>query len=558
MSAGVVATQMAIMFLFLFIGYGLTKRGHFSADTSRDLSFIIANICCPSMLLAGIFTAPAMTGRELLEGGIATVVIYGILILLGLLVGPLLGIPKAERKFYQLMTIFSNVGFIGYPVVNAVIGPEGMAFAALFNLGFNLLIFTYGIVLLRQGQASVNWKTFLNAGTLSGVLAIVLLLTKLTVPTPVVSCLSYMGNAMTFFASAIIGHSLAGTSFKKVLENKKTYGFIVLRYLLVPILLGLALLIQPTAAQWWTSTRNAKTAAQFAARAEAQPTAPAAEETTAEPPEPERAYPELYAAMQDYNAEIYAGGQSGLTDPFAYEEAPLDLAAYGYDDDVLAVLWIPRLNLELPVYLGASRENLAKGAALLGQTSMPLGGENTNTVIAAHRGYYGAEMLRNVQQIQVGDKIQLTTPWETLIYRVSELKIIDPSDINAVLIQPGRDLLTLSTCHPYTRNSQRYLVIAEHDTAAADTTKEEDLQESAATWDETPRQVTVEDASGSSIAEVAPQALTPLPGEGSAESEGSAISNTMIWLENNALWAGLVVIAAAVGIMVIWKKHRED
>lgn len=241
MSAGVVATQMAIMFLFLFIGYGLTKRGNFSADTSRDLSFIIANICCPSMLLAGIFTAPAMTGRELLEGGIATVVIYGILILLGLLVGPLLGIPKAERKFYQLMTIFSNVGFIGYPVVNAVIGPEGMAFAALFNLGFNLLIFTYGIVLLRQGQASVNWKTFLNAGTLSGVLAIVLLLTKLTVPTPVVSCLSYMGNAMTFFASAIIGHSLAGTSFKKVLENRKTYGFIVLRYLLVPILLGLAL-----------------------------------------------------------------------------------------------------------------------------------------------------------------------------------------------------------------------------------------------------------------------------------------------------------------------------
>ncbi|MFR8706342.1 MAG: class C sortase [Subdoligranulum sp.] len=286
------------------------------------------------------------------------------------------------------------------------------------------------------------------------------------------------------------------------------------------ILLGLALLIQPTAAQWWTSTRNAKTAAQFAARAEAQPTAPAAEETTADPPEPERAYPELYAAMQDYNVEIYAGGQSGLTDPFAYEEAPLDLAAYGYDDDVLAVLWIPRLNLELPVYLGASRENLAKGAALLGQTSMPLGGENTNTVIAAHRGYYGAEMLRNVQQIQVGDKIQLTTPWETLIYRVSELKIIDPSDINAVLIQPGRDLLTLSTCHPYTRNSQRYLVIAEHDTAAADTTKEEDLQESAATWDETPRQVTVEDAGGSSIAEVAPQALTPLPGEGSAESEG--------------------------------------
>ena len=327
------------------------------------------------------------------------------------------------------------------------------------------------------------------------------------------------------------------------------------------ILLGLAMMLQPTAADWLTRQRNSKTAQQFAANtataADAANTDSASQTAEESRPYP-GPYPELYAAMQAYNAQICADGQSGLTDAFAYENPPLDLTDYGYDEEVLAMLWIPRLDLELPVYLGASRENMAKGAALLGQTSMPLGGENTNTVLAAHRGYYGAEMLRNVQQIQVGDKIQLTTPWETLIYRVSELKIIDPSDINAVLIQPGRDLLTLSTCHPYTRNSQRYLVIAEHDTAAADTTKEEDLQESAATWDETPRQVTVEDAGGSSIAEVAPQALTPLPGEGSAESEGSAISNTMIWLENNALWAGLVVIAAAVGIMVIWKKHRED
>lgn len=324
------------------------------------------------------------------------------------------------------------------------------------------------------------------------------------------------------------------------------------------ILLGLALLIQPTAAQWWTSTRNAKTAAQFAARAEAQPTAPAAEETTAEPPEPERAYPELYAAMQDYNAEIYAGGQSGLTDPFAYEEAPLDLAAYGYDDDVLAVLWIPRLNLELPVYLGASRENLAKGAALLGQTSMPLGGENTNTVIAAHRGYYGAEMLRNVQQIQIDDKITLTTPWDTLVYRVCELKIIQPDDINAVLIQPGRDLLTLTTCHPYTQNTQRYLVIAERDPDAEAATHAADLAECDETWDAAPRQVTVEADGTSALEEVTPESITPLPHEGGGENAGGAYSNWMIWLENNALWAGCLLIAAVIGCMLIWRRHRKD
>ena len=176
--------------------------------------------------------------------------------------------------------------------------------------------------------------------------------------------------------------------------------------------------------------------------------------------------------------------------------------------------------------------------------------EGTWQVAAVLRTELGADALPYYSFFDASTQEE----WQQRVDAILELSLYD----TGVVPQYGDQLLTLSTCHPYTRNSQRYLVIAEHDTAAADTTKEEDLQESAATWDETPRQVTVEDAGGSSIAEVAPQALTPLPGEGSAESEGSAISNTMIWLENNALWAGLVVIAAAVGIMVIWKKHRED
>ena len=222
------------------------------------------------------------------------------------------------------------------------------------------------------------------------------------------------------------------------------------------ILLGVGLMLQPTVSRYLTEQKSTKTVQKFVQAAEA-----AAPETSAS--EPARAYPELYDAFLAYNQQLFAQGQSGLKDPFAYETPAFDLTGCGLPDDVIAALWIPRLDLELPVYLGANAANMAHGGALLGQTSMPLGGENTNTVIAAHRGYYGAEMLRNVQQIQIGDKITLTTPWDTLVYRVCELKIIQPDDINAVLIQPGRDLLTLTTCHPYTQNTQRYLVIAERD-----------------------------------------------------------------------------------------------
>ena len=320
------------------------------------------------------------------------------------------------------------------------------------------------------------------------------------------------------------------------------------------ILLGVGLMLQPTVSRYLTEQKSTKTVQKFVQAAEAA--APAAPETSAA--EPARAYPELYDAFLAYNQQLFAQGQSGLKDPFAYETPAFDLTGYGLPDDVIAALWIPRLDLELPVYLGANAANMARGGALLGQTSMPLGGENTNTVIAAHRGYYGAEMLRNVQQIQIGDKITMTTPWDTLVYRVCELKIIQPDDINAVLIQPGRDLLTLTTCHPYTQNTQRYLVIAERDPDAEAATHAADLAECDETWDAAPRQVTVEADGTSALEEVTPESITPLPHEGGGENAGGAYSNWVIWLENNALWAGCLLIAAVIGCMLIWRRHRKD
>lgn len=321
------------------------------------------------------------------------------------------------------------------------------------------------------------------------------------------------------------------------------------------ILVGAGLMLQPTVSQYLTRRKSTAAVETFVQSA-AESAAVAADDSAAENTRP---YADLYDALQAYNAEIYAEGQSGLKDPFAYETPAFDLTAYGLPDDMIAALWVPRLDLDLPVYLGASTENMARGGALLGQTSMPLGGANTNTVIAAHRGYYGAEMLRNVQQIQIGDKITLTTPWETLTYRVCELKIIQPDDINAILIQPGRDLLTLTTCHPYTQNTQRYLVIAERDPAAAPATHEEDLAECAGSWDAAPRQVTVESPDGTAaVEEIAPESISPLPNEGSGEDAGGAYSNWMIWLENNALWAGIVLIAAVVGCGLILRRHRKD
>ena len=172
----------------------------------------------------------------------------------------------------------------------------------------------------------------------------------------------------------------------------------------------------------------------------------------------ESVYQQLQKDMQTYNEQIYQEEQRGLVDAWSYQQSPFDFAKYGLEEQAVGYLSIPAMEQELPLYLGATDENLAKGAAVLGQTSMPIGGENTNTVIAAHRGWKGIAMFRDIERLQVGDQVALQDFWGTLDYTVVEIGVIQPDDIDAVKIQPGKEMLTLITCHPYPQNTQRYVV----------------------------------------------------------------------------------------------------
>lgn len=176
----------------------------------------------------------------------------------------------------------------------------------------------------------------------------------------------------------------------------------------------------------------------------------------------EQLYPDLWADMTAYNETIFAEGQSGLSCEYDYQNPSFILADYGLEDDVFGVITIPAMDLEMPIFLGATDKHMAEGAAHMSQTSLPIGGENTNCVIAGHRGYGGASYFRYIEKLQIGDAVSVTNLWETLEYRVVQIKIIYPYQVEEILIQEGRELLTLLTCHPYASGGkQRYLVICE-------------------------------------------------------------------------------------------------
>ena len=187
--------------------------------------------------------------------------------------------------------------------------------------------------------------------------------------------------------------------------------------------------------------------------------ATAVQEFLADRDEPEQLYPELLVDLQDYNRQLYAEKQRNLTNLEACEEPAADLTAYGIEDEIIGVLEIPAMELTMPVYLGASDARLAVGAAVLGNTSAPIGGDSTNCVIAGHRGWKGADYFRHIDRLAVGDTVTLTNLWETLTYTVSDIQIILPHEVDKIKIQQGRDLLTLITCHPYAGGGTNYLRI---------------------------------------------------------------------------------------------------
>ena len=228
---------------------------------------------------------------------------------------------------------------------------------------------------------------------------------------------------------------------------------------------ALGLTAYPFVLEGWFSCRTDRVISDFHRQVEQwepiSEEAPAKMESSAEPDPPqERPYPELYRDMEAYNRMLQTQQRQQVDSPTAYETPAVDVPQW-LDTEVTGTISIPAMEVELPLYLGASVEHMARGAVVLGGTSCPIGGASTNCAIAAHRGYRGIPFFREVERLRVGDAVYLTNPWETLEYRVTGWAIVPPGTTEEILIQPGRDLLTLITCHPYRVGTQRYLVFCE-------------------------------------------------------------------------------------------------
>lgn len=169
----------------------------------------------------------------------------------------------------------------------------------------------------------------------------------------------------------------------------------------------------------------------------------------------------MLAEVREYNESLL--GNVVLTDPF--DPAAMEKQNEEYDsilnvdgNGVMAYLEIPRIDLYEAVYHGTSDEVLARGIGHLMNTSLPVGGEGTHAVLSGHTGLPEAELFTNLEQVEEGDIFYIHVLGETLAYEADQIKVVEPSDTSDLLIEQGKDYVTLVTCTPYGINSHRLLV----------------------------------------------------------------------------------------------------
>lgn len=247
MATSVIIQQMCIIFILLISGYVLAKRNLVSGSISKEVSTLVINLCGPALMIDSALNANRDIDQELLLfTGALAVIFYLFLILTAEIVVKLLRTQKTETNPYRLMHIFSNTGFIGLPVINAVIGPEGVLFAVIINIGYNVFFYTYGYYRTKKQSApgekvSLPLHELINVGMISSILSILIYVANIRLPYIIAESCRYIGSATTFLSLFVIGVNLSKSPLKKIFGDKKMYVFVLLKQVITPILMGLLL-----------------------------------------------------------------------------------------------------------------------------------------------------------------------------------------------------------------------------------------------------------------------------------------------------------------------------
>lgn len=240
MNVNALSEQMVLLFVLIFVAYIASKVGLLPKNSNKVIADLVVNITNPATILYAVGTSSHALSNTAVLGILGlTIVVLGGQMLLGSGYTKALRLKADTAGVYRFMLVFSNCGFLGYPVLRALYGGEAVFVASMYVLIFQILSFTYGVRQISAGSAAsreFDIKKFCTPMVITSLLALILYLTNVRFHPMVLETLSLLDRITSPASMLVIGCVLASYPLKTIFGRWHVYLFCVVRLIVIPVI----------------------------------------------------------------------------------------------------------------------------------------------------------------------------------------------------------------------------------------------------------------------------------------------------------------------------------
>jgi predicted permease len=234
MNTNIVIKQILSLFLIIIVGFYGRKKNIIDETLTKGFSKLLIEITTPLLIISSF----SFSANASMEGNIIKAFIYSlaIFIITPLFIKILLiKVDKRKRNILQFAMVFSNCGFMGFPIAESVFGQEGVIYASIFNLFFSFFVWTYGVMLFTEAHdVKEIKKVFKNPGIIAVFIGIFLMVFSIKIPVVLLGTMKMVGGLTTPISMLIIGSLLATTNFKLAFQDISLYYGTIIKLLIIP------------------------------------------------------------------------------------------------------------------------------------------------------------------------------------------------------------------------------------------------------------------------------------------------------------------------------------
>jgi predicted permease len=232
----IVFLQVGVLFIIIGVGICLKKFRVFTDEVSKGLSNLILMVTLPSLVIVSF---QMEFSSELFSNAVWLFMIAFLIHLVSASLGKILfsKCSKDKKSVLRFGIVFSNPAFMGFPIMQSLFGQIGLFYCSIYVMVFNLFVWTYGVLVFKEGkQEKMIQKILVNPGVFSVLIGVVLFYFSIPIPKPIFMALDLVGGTTTPLAMLIVGYTLGGVQMKNIFSELSVYYITVLRLIFIPLL----------------------------------------------------------------------------------------------------------------------------------------------------------------------------------------------------------------------------------------------------------------------------------------------------------------------------------